>query len=76
MSNLAKLVFKHLKAKFEPNLVYIIKLVNSQNRTKFTKFIDFIDFARVKSDCTCFEILVRFCTLDTCWLVKSYDFTS
>ena len=23
MSNLAKLVFKHLKAKFEPNLVHI-----------------------------------------------------
>ena len=68
MFNLAKLISKYFKVKFEPDLVHtsyheFSKLVQS---TKFTEFIDFTDFARVKSNFIGFEFLVRFNTLDTC----------
>jgi len=48
ISDLAKLVNKYFKAKFEPNLVHITNLVNLLNRADFTDFSrvnpDFIDF--------------------------------
>ena len=60
MFNLAKLISRYFKVKFEHDLVHITNLVNSLNR------IEFIDFARVKPDFTGFEFLVRFSTLNTC----------
>jgi hypothetical protein len=56
MFNLAKLVIRHFKAKFGPDLVHITNLVNLLNQTEF------IDFTRVKSDFTGFEFLIQFST--------------